>query len=458
MGAPLFVGSSSAFTNAASATVTVGYPTDSMSGDLLVMSVVFRRSTSAAYTVATPTDWNLIETNNQSTATGGLYAATYWRFRGSETSVVPTASVSTLMYATATIHAYRGDIDPVNPIDANAITYSTVTATAKAVPGVTTTVPNTKISLFLHYWKTTASTHTWAAPAMLQENYFAGSNADLVATSALVNNRPAGATGDFTANTSFTSSGANMAATVAIRPYGAKPVYIGELHSNGASSATQAYNYPADSLSGDLMILFAHSRGGTASSSAAAPSGWNQISVNNQFPNTPGGSGSWVYWRFRGAETSVTHVISSAPSTIYQWGTVMAIDGATVDPTNPIAAVNNAMDMNGGATPLPIPTVTTSLSNILLYSGMYDGTGAVRTVIWDNPAIETNDTCVNSGSYRGATNAVYLTPPDNTLISTTATSSSTLPSRRIFNVVAVQPVQTGAYDGRDMLPFFFSGF
>jgi hypothetical protein len=61
MGMPQFLGSNSSGVNATSPNSTCAYPSGSASGDLLVMSVFFRRLTATAYTVAVPSGWTLLE-------------------------------------------------------------------------------------------------------------------------------------------------------------------------------------------------------------------------------------------------------------------------------------------------------------------------------------------------------------------------------------------------------------
>lgn len=200
MAAPTFIAASGAGTNTASNTVTCNYPAGSANGDLLVMFAGFQRSpTSGTQTLTTPSGWTLLDTQ-QNSSTYGQVSATYWRFRGAETSVSVVASNSTSQYGTVQIHAYSAaTVDSTTPISVSAIqarSSPTGSTAARPCPSVTTPSVDNAISCFAAIASLTSGrTFTWG----ITERYdaYTGTNADLYYTSATTTAASAGATGVF---------------------------------------------------------------------------------------------------------------------------------------------------------------------------------------------------------------------------------------------------------------------
>lgn len=73
--------------------VIVPYPTNSKSGDLIVIAVLSYRNSGAAYTHTTPAGWDIVQSRD-TIATSGKRWTTYAKVRGAETSVTINASVT----------------------------------------------------------------------------------------------------------------------------------------------------------------------------------------------------------------------------------------------------------------------------------------------------------------------------------------------------------------------------
>jgi epidermal growth factor receptor substrate 15 len=224
--APTFIAASSAGTNTASATVTCNYPAGSASGDLLVMMAGFQRSPSSAtaFSLNTPSGWTLLDSqNNSRNATFGeygQYSATYYRFRGAETSVSVVATDASAMYGVVMIHAYTGStVDATNPISVSAIQQQnspTGSAVARPCPSVTTPTVDNAINCFAAI-ASLASGKTFSWGITKRTDAYTGLNADLYLTSATTTAASAGATGVFNITP---SSGIDElhTATVAVQP------------------------------------------------------------------------------------------------------------------------------------------------------------------------------------------------------------------------------------------------
>jgi hypothetical protein len=406
------------------------------------MSVAFRRTTATAYTVATPSGWTLIETQDNSATAPGMYGAVFWRFRGAETSVTVTASIGTLMYATAVIHAYRGDIDPVNPIDVSNSTVSNTTTTNKTVPSVTTTSAYSRLATFVHIWKTSTSAHTYPTPLIKQQDFWTNSSADMGASSGDGPTYATAATGTFTVNTGALSSSAGwFASIVAIRSghttaASGKPDVVDQNVNVGFTAGTinsQSWDYPI-SKSGDLMLMSFYIRASAGLRNSTTPSGWTLLQSHDDTAST--GAALHLYWRIRGSETAVTTTTSG--SAAYHSVILTAIDGNTVEPTTPI--VDKSISPNiAGSTNLNAASVTATSNNTVVLSAHYDGQGGARTVTWGGGATETSDTCVNNGYYRGLSTALGYPSPGAIAYTCTSNSSSTY--RAETSAIAVQPVQ-----------------
>lgn len=252
MAVPTFVAASSASINTAGTTVTCTYPAGSVSGDLLVMYAGFQRSPSSAstYTLATPSGWTLLDSNFANSGTGvGMASASYYRFRGAETSVSVVASNSSNMFGTVQIHAYTGDVDQTTPINTSDILYNSTVGTSitRVCPSVTTTVIDCAVSLFMDVERTTTGgSTTWAAGATERTDGYSGTGGDILFSSATATKPTAGATGTYT----FTAAGlCNQAlmATVAVQPSQVATIYATEDISLTEDAYVQAGVFADDS-------------------------------------------------------------------------------------------------------------------------------------------------------------------------------------------------------------------
>lgn len=220
MAAPTFIAASGAGTNTASNTVTCNYPAGSANGDLLVMFAGFQRSpASGTQTLATPSGWTLLDTQ-QNSSTYGQVSATYWRFRGAETSVSVVASNSTSQYGTVQIHAYSAaTVDSTTPISVSAIqaqSSPTGSTAARPCPSVTTPSVDNAISCFAAIASLSSGrTFTWGITERIDA--YTGTNADLYYTSATTTAASAGATGVFNITPSAGVDELHTA-TVAVQP------------------------------------------------------------------------------------------------------------------------------------------------------------------------------------------------------------------------------------------------
>lgn len=220
MAAPTFIAASSAGINTASNTVTCNYPAGSASGDLLVMFAGFQRSpTSGTQTLTTPTGWNLLDTQ-QNSSTYGQVSATYWRFRGAETSVSVVANNSTSQYGSVIIHAFTGStVDATTPISVSAIQQQnspTGSTAARPCPSVTTPTVDNAINCFAAIASLSSGrTFTWGITERVDA--YTGLNADLYYTSATTTAASAGATGVFNITPSAGVDELHTA-TVAVQP------------------------------------------------------------------------------------------------------------------------------------------------------------------------------------------------------------------------------------------------
>jgi hypothetical protein len=448
VGVPICIDSSSYATTTTATSHVVNYPAKSVSGDLLILFIGMQKASGSSYSFsAVPTGWNLLDTEDQTTAKGML-TGLYWRFRGAETSV--TFNLSASVAGTAQILAYQGDIDQTTPIDTSILTYdSTATSSAARVfPTVTTTSNNCKLAMFYNEEKTLTATMTWSSPVNKLIDGWIGT-ANLMYGAGTSMQRTAGTTPAYTITASGQTNETIMA-VVAVKPGNtdSRPIFVDSLQDPGiaGSNTSRTYNYPSLSVSGDLMILIATAQGTNGTAAQTTPSGWTLLGTTNSF--VANGAASWVYWRFRSSETSVTHVVSNTGGTIYQWGQLFCVDGTSVDPTSPIAASNVAINMTGG-TSVSIPSVTTSVSNIVIHGGTYNGNGAVRTVVWDSSVAETGDICPLFTIYRGTTDAVNPDPANTTATSNSATISNSLATKHQFWTLAIQPPQSATVNGTD---------
>ena len=449
MGMPQFYNSNSSGVNAASANTTCAYPSGGVSGDLLVMAVVFRRLTATAYTVAVPSGWTLLQEQNNSASTGD-YGAIYYRFRGAETSVTTTASNATTMYGQTIILGYRGDIDQSNPIDAYASSYSNTSTTTKTVPSITTTTDGSAIANFVFSERSASFTNSWPAGVQEQDDSYVGTTGQISRTAATGIQPRAGATGTTVVTVSAASTGAFMA-KVAVKSAGARPLFLGSSTANNTFNTSTTCNYPAASANGDFLLMYVYR---TVTANGLTPgslSGWTLIG-SEDLGNVTGIHVS-AYWKFRGAETSIA-VTSSGATVSGALVHINAFAGNTVDSTTPLYAYNKTnygnttgMDITPDSMPTGTNNVALSISGAKSFSTGITSNGTSYWKIQDE---------VITASGCSIFDAILFAPNSPTgIVSRTFTVSSAGRTPWFF---AIQPPQGSAYDGDGFLPFFFSGF
>lgn len=207
-----------------SGTMTCNYPSESVNGDLLVMAVTYRRSTgTTAASINTPSGWTLLNTEDHSTTSlVAQVTATYWRFRGAETSVTATYTQTTSVYGYIQIHAYdAATVDSTNPVSTSAISYdsNSSSSSARNCPAVTTPSAYNSISLFASMIKTSTLGTEDAVWGSSQErtDLFSGPTADMLAGSSIALKATAGSTGTYPVTPGGTTAQSQLA-TVAVQP------------------------------------------------------------------------------------------------------------------------------------------------------------------------------------------------------------------------------------------------
>lgn len=402
MAVPTFVAASSASTNSASTTVTCTYPAGSASGDLLVMMAGFQRSpTSGTQTLATPSGWTLLNTQDNSSGYGQI-SATYWRFRGAETSVSVVCNNSLSQYGSIQIHAWNGDVDPSNPINVSTIAQQSTPITSAAnrlAPSVTTTVVNCGISIFAAIASGfSARTFTWPGATERIDGY-AGSNADIYFTSATTSQATAAATGTFTITPSGTVDELHTA-TIAIQPIQNLTITpTGETGSASDTAVANAVTFPTDAASSaELAGIKVTTNIDTGSGSEAA-------SVVATAPATDSGSG--------GESATTTAVINAGDSgsfadTAFVKNTVIVTDLASSLETAQITTVGTETG-SGVDLAVGIGFETGSSLDVasVIVSGAIDLGSFSESAFVSNSAIPTPDT--GSGAEQPATVTVKVT-------------------------------------------------
>jgi hypothetical protein len=135
--------------NAITTSLTLGPPAPLVAGDLLLAAITIRGSS----TITPPAGWTLIRSDLNG---ANLRLSTYWRTATASEPATYTWTFSGPRLAAGGIHAYSG-VDATTPIDV-ANGQPNTSGTSLTAPGVTTTVPNTRLVAF--YSMTTNATIT----------------------------------------------------------------------------------------------------------------------------------------------------------------------------------------------------------------------------------------------------------------------------------------------------------
>lgn len=378
MAIPQLAGTSSATQTSAAAGITINYPASSKSGDLLLMSVEFYKTVAGAYTVTTPTSWNLIESSNQSTGTGRYYVV-FWRFRGAETSV--TVNTNSSVLSLAQMQAYKGDINQTTPIGtAHASTYTAATSTAHTLPSVTTPDSDFAMAGFIHSNRsslTTAYTNNWTTNmyeqldtgVALNSLYHSMSNAYEYALYG------SGATGTRAVATTNTSIN-NFMCTVAIMSAKTGPTNRGTntVMNGSTASADLVGTYG----SGDFFVVATCFRKTSAGAfTVATPAGFTLIGSSDHSASDGSRVDIFYGWRTGGA-TSVTVSASTATGMLGMLNIIsLPNDGLSVDVTDPIGPVSINYSATASATST-IASATTTVPMTLCHLVEFD---------WDSAAL-----------------------------------------------------------------------
>lgn len=219
----LVTGTSTATATALSSTVSslaCNYSPGSASGDYLLMLVATNRNSAGSYTITTPSGWTAITAQNPSGASDGKNFSIFGRFRGAETSVTVSFSVSVVAFIT--IVAYQGGtVNAGSPVNISGSAYTNTSGTTLTCPSVTTTANGCSLALFgsAAQSSNTAFTDTWTAPPIsLIDTVVSETNFGPVRwseTIATTTQAATTATGTFTATTSASTIGL-FTATVAL--------------------------------------------------------------------------------------------------------------------------------------------------------------------------------------------------------------------------------------------------
>lgn len=195
-----------------------------------------------------------------------------------------------------------------------------------------------------------------------------------------------------------------------------------------SASASVTVNYPAGSASGDLIVVFAgFQRVPTSGTQTlSAPAGWTEVAEQ---ANSVGQVAA-VYWKVRGAETSVTITCNNASS---EYGTAICHAYRGFNATSPINAVTITLDNSVNVTTArTMPQVTTTVDNCAVsYFYNSDRTTGSTTATWSN-ATERSDAYSGTngrmmyGSATGATQVTAGSTPSNVSWAPAAIASESL--------------------------------
>ena len=216
----------------------------------------------------------------------------------------------------------------------------------------------------------------------------------------------------------------------------------------GNTNGAYTVNYPAGSVSGDLIILYVTAYRNNATAATLPPDGtWNTKYVDNALAS---GNYAACYWRFRGAETSVTITPSSNIGTAGQLWSIevqmQAYQAASVDATNPVPLHSFYSEPASGTTITTPATITTGPYVELLgfFSAVRGGSTAAFTTTWGAGPAELTDlggSMVSPTNYMGISTAYAGILTAGSSGTTTVTPSVATVFRRV-TALAIAPVGT----------------
>lgn len=213
------------FNLSSTSSVTINYPSDSVSGDLLILQFNISRSVAGAITptLSGGASWKFIRSHDDSTS-NGVYWAYYWCWRGSETSVTVSASPNTSILAVrGSILAYDGST--TSGIGTSQSAYSlTFNNSALSTPALVTTSAQSEIALFCGGSSSVSTLGvTWSSPATeLNDRYTTGSTQNYLQSDAYHQQATSGSSQAYTITPSDNMAGKVIAGieVIALIPAG----------------------------------------------------------------------------------------------------------------------------------------------------------------------------------------------------------------------------------------------
>jgi hypothetical protein len=421
MAIPQYVDDTNNIVTSANASNTINYPATSKQGDLLLLNVLFYKSTTGVFTVATPSGWTLLETQDQSSALG-KHMTLFWRFRGAETSVTVTASTGTGMLSEAQIQAWKGDIDQATPV-VSASSFSNTSATAHTVPSVT--APDSDFAMAGFHFGSKSSTinsaitNSWTAQMYekLDTQSYLNSHNTMMTNAVEYALYGSGATGTRTVTSSAATIG-NFMATVGIKSAKTGPTVRGDnttMNSN-SPSANLVATYPG----GDYFIIvscFRKTTAGAFTTSISDPTNFTLLASSDNSAADGSRLDVWGGWRAGGA-TSVTVSASTGTGMLGMLNIVtVPDDGQAVDKGEPYGDVQIVYgNTSATSTTIPASTTTVDMSLSQLVTMVWNASATTAPAnVWSPPpwhaegsSVPTAETSLTWNGTRGMTQGSAL--------------------------------------------------
>src|SRR5213083_1796796 len=370
-------------------TLTIGRPAGVVSGDLLVAAISVRSANPS-----TPSGWTLVWCGNSGSSSGGstcpvsstVSLAVYWKVAGaSEPSTY--SGWTTTQKAAGVITAYY-NVNTSTPIDVQNGTGYTSSVTSLSTPSITTAVANTMLVASFGAADGTDpafGTSVASMPAGMTDEWDKNGSVSSGSASGAAHGAmfdaiqdSIGATGQKTVTMSSSAVGVAhllalkpATATVATSSGGSAPTFraassAATTVSCGSPCISLTISAPAGVVNGDVMIANIVASGTT--STIQAPAGWTLIrrTTSDMTLITVSYLEQAVYYRVAAGEPA-NYAWTSTGTGGSMAGGISAYSG--VDTTTPVDVENVewvAAVPNYANTPLPAPSVVTTVANDLL--------------------------------------------------------------------------------------------
>lgn len=158
---------------------------------------------------------------------------------------------------------------------------------------------------------------------------------------------------------------------------------------DGSSVNSLTVNYPSGSTSGAFLLFFLYTAANQGNTSAhQVPSGWTGAMVDDA-PNGSSGTQHYsLFWRFRGAETSVNATWTGQAGT--GTGSIIAYQPDSVDNTDPIDVIGSRFYSTSASTEHTAPSITTIIddSMVVTYVAGLRTSSSSYTHTWSSPSTE----------------------------------------------------------------------